>query len=80
MDLATLRRRARYGHKQIIYWTNAKGDLEHVPYSKDGLKRAILSVGAKGRFYWLDTSGVSHIARSLRFMIHLWRCAPKGGA
>lgn len=80
LELASLQRRARYGHKQILYWMNAEGALQHAPYSRENIKRAILAVGAKGRFYWLDTSGSSHVARSLRMMIHLWRCAPERGA
>lgn len=75
-----LRRKARYGHRSYVYWTDHAGSLQWAPYDKAGLKTAILSVGAKGRFYWFDANGNSNIARSLSYMIHLWRCADSGGA
>jgi hypothetical protein len=75
MDLTALRRKARYGHRSYLYWHNASGELQFAPYGKSGLKRAILDVGVRGRFFWYNETGVSHIARSFSFMIHLWRCA-----
>ncbi len=79
-DLATLQRKARYGHKSFVYWYAADGSLNWAQYSRAAIKQAILSVGVNGRFYWLDGSGCSHVARSFRMMTTLWRCAPKGGA
>lgn len=75
-----LERKARYGHRQYIYWFAADGSLEWLSYSRNAIKQAILSVGAKGRFYILDSRGSSHIAKTWRMMVHYWRCAPKGGA
>ncbi len=75
MTREELRRKARYGHRSYLYWSSAAGELGFAPYGRDGLKAAILEVGAKGRFYWFDESGNSNIARSLSYMIHLWRCA-----
>lgn len=75
-DLKALQRRARYGHKQIVYWYH-EGEIQHRPFGRDGIKAAILSVGAKGRWYWLDGCGCSHIVRSLSFSLHIWRCAPR---
>lgn len=73
-----LRRKARYGHRAYVYWTAPSGELRFAPYGTPGLKRALLDVGARGRFYWYDSAGNSNVARSLSYMIHLWRCA--GGA
>lgn len=70
-----LRRKARYGHRAYLYWTNREGAFCFAPYGKAGLKAAILDVGAKGRLFWFDSAGNSNIARSLSYMIHLWRCA-----
>lgn len=70
-----LKRKARYGHRAYVYWTDRAGELRHAPYGKPGLKQALLGVGARGRFYWYDAAGNSNIARSLPYMIHLWRCA-----
>lgn len=75
MDHQTLKRKARYGRKSYVYWTSHDGAFCFAPYGKAGLKSAILGVGAKGRFYWYDSAGNSNIARSLPYMIHLWRCA-----
>lgn len=75
MTREELRRKARYGHRSWLYWTGRDGGLRFAPYGKDGLKAAILEVGAKGRLYWFDECGNSNIARSLSYMIHLWRCA-----
>lgn len=74
-----VRRKARYGHRCYLYWTDKKGRFLFALYTRDNIKRAILDVGAKGRFYWFDTSGCSHIARAFDYMLYLWRCAPKGG-
>lgn len=70
-----LRNKARYGHRAYVYWTDRAGILRFSPYGRSGLKEAILSVGAKGRIYWLDSGGNSNIARSFSYMLHLWRCA-----
>lgn len=70
-----LRRKARYGHRAYVYWTAPNSEFRYAPYTKAGLKSALLDVGAKGRFYWFDSVGNSNIASSLSYMIHLWRCA-----
>lgn len=44
-----LRRKARYGHRAYLYWTNWEGVFCFAPYGKAGLKAAILDVGAKRR-------------------------------
>ena len=75
MTLEELRRKARFGHRSYLYWTAPNGEFRFAPYGKVGLKAALLSVGARGRFYWFDSAGNSNIARSLPYMIHLWRCA-----
>jgi hypothetical protein len=72
--LAELERKARFGHRKIIYWQK-DGEIHHCNFNKDGIKKAILSVGINGRWYWLDGSGCSHIVKNFRFGIHLWRCA-----
>jgi len=77
MDSEKLRRKARYGHRSYLYWHGRNGEFRHAPYSREGIKAALLEVGAKGRFYWYDSTGNSNIARSLSYMIHLWRCAPR---
>lgn len=70
-----LRRKARFGHREYLYWIGRDGQFCHAIYGRDGIKKAILGVGAAGRFFWFDSSGNSHIARSLSVMLHLWRCA-----
>lgn len=75
--LDQLRRKARYGHRSYVYWYDADGALSFEPYGRAGIKRALLSVGGKGRFFWIDSAGNSNIVKSLSFAIHLWRCAPK---
>lgn len=75
MDRETLRRKARFGHRSYLYWTGREGEFRHAPYGKAGIKAALLDVGAKGRFFWFDAAGNANIARSLSYMIHLWRCA-----
>lgn len=77
MDMPALVRKARYGHKQIVFWYAPDGSLNWAHYSRENIKKAILTVGAKGRFYWLDGAGCRHVAMSLRMMIHIWRCAPR---
>ena len=74
-DLATIERKARYGHKSIVYWYDTTGSLQWARYSKDAIKRAILAVGIKGKFYWIDPTGCHSVAKSWRMMIHIWRCA-----
>lgn len=69
-----LRKKARYGHRSYLYWT-ANGEFRWAPYSKAAIKAAILDVGVKGRLYWFDGAGNSHIARSFAMMIRIWRCA-----
>lgn len=70
-------RKARYGHKAYIVWTDRAGIQRYALYNKQNIKLAILAVGTKGRFYWLDAStGVSNIARSFSYMLHLLKCAP----
>jgi hypothetical protein len=76
MTLDQLTRKARYGHKSFVYWHQDEA-ICFEPYSKAAIKRAILAVGIKGRFYIMDSAGVSQIARTFRMMIHFWRCAPK---
>ena len=76
MNLEALTRKARYGHRQYLYWYDRDGLLQWAYYSRQNIKAAILSVGCRGRFYWLDGSGCTHVARTFRMMIHLWRCAP----
>jgi hypothetical protein len=75
MDLATITRKARYGHKAIVYWYEG-GTLHHRPYGRAGIKAAILATGFRGRWYLMDRHGVSTIVTTFRFAIHLWRCAP----
>jgi hypothetical protein len=72
---AELRRKARYGHRSYVYWTDREGALRWAPYGRDGIKAAILAVGAKGRFSLLDEGGVSTAFRSLRSMLLVWRNA-----
>lgn len=75
MTIEQLRKKARYGHKSYLHWVSKDGEFCWAPYGKAGVKDAILAVGTKGRFYWLDGSGNSNIARKFSYMIHLWRCA-----
>ena len=75
LTLAEIQRKARYGHRSYLYWTDRTGALQWAPYNQAGIKRAILDVGCNGRFYWFDDAGCSHIARRFGYMIHLWRCA-----
>lgn len=76
MDMNTLVKKARYGHKSYLYWYEADGTLSYGLYNKANWKRAILSVGLHGRVFWLDAStATSNIARTFGYMIHLWRCA-----
>ena len=71
------KRKARYGHKSYIVWTDRTGEQQYALYNKQNLKQAILAVGTSGKFYWLDAStGVSNIARSFSYMLHLLKCAP----
>lgn len=76
MTIEALRRKAVFGRRQLVYWTAPNGQIEWAAYGRVGIKAAILSVGAKGRFYILDRSGVSSVARNLRAMLHYWRCSP----
>jgi hypothetical protein len=74
-------RKARYGHKSYLVWTDRSGEQQYALYNKANIKRAILDVGTKGRFYWLSAStGVSNIARSFSYMLHLLKCAPGAAA
>lgn len=75
MDREQLRRKARYGHRAWLYWNAPCGAFRFAPYGRAGIKAAMIDVGAKGRFYWFDSAGNSNLARSLSYMIHLWRCA-----
>lgn len=74
-ELAALRRKARYGHRAYLYWWDRRGALQWAMYNKSNIKRAILDVGCRGRFFWYDSAGISNIASSFRYMLHLWRCA-----
>lgn len=74
-DLSAVQRKARYGHRSYLYWRGADGQLRYALYHHSAIKAAILDVGCHGRFFWYDSSGTSHIARSFHYMIHLWRCA-----
>jgi hypothetical protein len=75
MTLEELRRKARFGHRAYLYWTDAAGRFQHAAYNRDAIKRAILDVGVRGKFFWFDSAGCSNVARSFAYMVHLWRCA-----
>lgn len=75
MDITELRRKARYGHRSYVYWTDCDGCFRFASYGRAGLKAAIIQVRGRRPIFWLDSSGSSNIARSLSFMLHLWRCA-----
>ena len=75
MTMDKLTRKARYGHRSFVYWY-LDGELQFAVYSKAAIKKAILIVGAKGRFYVMDGCGVSQVARTFRMMLYMWRCAP----
>jgi len=76
-----IRRKARFGHRSYVVWTDRNGELQHGIYNKATIKRAILAVGTNGRFTWLDAStGISNIARSFSYMLHLLKCAPGAAA
>lgn len=73
-DLRTLQRRARYGHKAQVYWWDGS-EFNYRPFTRDGIKAAILAVRGRGRWYYIDTSGCSHVVKSLRMGLLLWRNA-----
>lgn len=78
MTFDALRRKARYGHRSYVYWQDAEGALQFAPYGRAGLKAAILATRSKRPMTWLDSTGCGHIARTLSYKLHLWRCAPRG--
>lgn len=78
MDITELRRKARYGHRSYVYWTDGAGAFRFAPYGRAGLKAAIIDGRGRRPIFWLDSAGSSNIARSLSFMLHLWRCAGRG--
>jgi hypothetical protein len=75
MTMEALRRKARYGHRSYVYWQTDGGDLRFEPYGRRGLKAGILDTRSRRPLFYIDGTGNSHIARSLSFKLHLWRCA-----
>lgn len=54
--LAAASRKARYGHRDWIAWTDREGTLQTAPKSAETVKRALLAVGTKGQWYLVDRS------------------------
>lgn len=74
----TVQRKARYGHRSYVFWRDGAGVEHFATYNRAGIKAALLAVGAKGRFtFFSPSTGTPNLARSLAYMIHLWRCAPR---
>lgn len=57
--LAEAVRKARYGHRDWIFWTDKAGTDHFESKSRDSIKKALLSAGTQGRWYIIDAnSGV----------------------
>lgn len=62
--LAEAKRKARYGHRDWVYWIDKSGIDHFALKSKDSVKQAMLATGTQGMWYIIDAnSGVLFIAR-----------------
>lgn len=52
----TARKKARYGHKDWIVWTEKTGTRFAAPKSRESIKAALLAVGTQGRFSLIGAS------------------------
>ncbi|ADO59894.1 hypothetical protein [Paenibacillus polymyxa] len=49
--LQTAKRKARYGHRDWVYWKDENGDEHTEVKSSSSVKKAMISVGSKGRYF-----------------------------
>lgn len=64
MPLQEAARKARYGHREWVYWTRRDGSGFAAPAGSHSIKAAMLDVGTAGRFLILAAStGVAHLQR-----------------
>lgn len=69
-------RKSRYGRRDWLYWTDREGVAQAEVKSRASIKKALLAIGTKGRFY-LISGGISQIIR-WRIGIIMWRNAAHG--
>lgn len=53
--LYTAKRKARFGHKDWLLWTDANGD-HAAPRTADNIKAMLLAVGIKGRWFLVEAN------------------------
>lgn len=68
-----IRRKARQGHHEWVFWTGRDGASHAERYGADAIKSAMLSAGTRGRWYVIGANGVSHIVRSWRMGTLMFR-------
>jgi hypothetical protein len=76
---AEAQRKARFGHRDWVYWTSADSVGMAAPASRESVKAALLDIGTRGRFLILaGSTGVGHLqrwsdgCRMMRNAKHLW--------
>ena len=50
MELAEVKKKARYGHRDWLFWQD-NGQPKAAVKSRDAIKRAMLATGTQGRFF-----------------------------
>lgn len=64
LDLQTAQKKARFGHRDWVYWTRRDGVGMAAPASRASVKSAMVDLGTSGRFLLLAAStGVPHLQR-----------------
>ncbi|QRM34891.1 hypothetical protein [Microvirga sp. VF16] len=49
-------RKARYGHRDWLFWTDRSGSSQCAPKSKESIKKAMLASGTQGRWFVVSAS------------------------
>lgn len=79
MEMGEVLRKAKYGHRDYVCWSDQDGRLQARQASRDAVKAALLSIGTQGRWFIASAStGVLHRyrfsdgCRIMRNAKHLW--------
>ena len=55
MELAEVKKKARYGHRDWLFWQD-KGEQRAEVKSRDAIKRAMLATGTQGKFFLVSAN------------------------
>lgn len=79
VDLATIIRKARYGHRDWVVWTDRAGTLHGQKACRAAIKAALLALGTQGKWLIIGAStGILYRhdfndgCRMMRNARHLW--------